>query len=131
MTKGLYIATIIILLIVITLAFFIIFKKKRKEKIIKMINSLEKEKNLLINVPVLSELSKVEALVKNNKLEKKYDTWKLKIDIIENETIPTINDMLIEADFLVEKGKLKEIYQKLIEIEIKLCEIKTKIKKRR
>ena len=128
MTKGLYIATIIILLVVITLAFLIIYKNKRKKRIIKMINDLEKEKNLLINVPVLSELNKVEALVKNNKLEEKYDTWKLKIDIIENETIPTINDMLIEADFLVEKGKAKEIYQKIIEIEIKLCEIKTKIK---
>lgn len=128
MTKGLYIATIIILLVIITLAFLIIYKNKRKKRIIKMINDLEKEKNLLINVPVLSELSKVEALVKNNKLEEKYDTWKLKIDIIENETIPTINDMLIEADFLVEKGKAKEIYQKIIEIEIKLCEIKTKIK---
>lgn len=128
MTKGLYIATIIILLVIITLVFLIIYKNKRKKRIIKMINDLEKEKNLLINVPVLSELSKVEALVKNNKLEEKYDTWKLKIDIIENETIPTINDMLIEADFLVEKGKAKEIYQKIIEIEIKLCEIKTKIK---
>lgn len=128
MTKGLYIATIIILLVIITLAFLIIYKNKRKKRIIKMINDLEKEKNLLINVPVLSELNKVEALVKNNKLEEKYDTWKLKIDIIENETIPTINDMLIEADFLVEKGKAKEIYQKIIEIEIKLCEIKTKIK---
>lgn len=128
MTKGLYIATIIILLVIITLSFLIIYKNKRKKRIIKMINDLEKEKNLLINVPVLSELNKVEALVKNNKLEEKYDTWKLKIDIIENETIPTINDMLIEADFLVEKGKAKEIYQKIIEIEIKLCEIKTKIK---
>lgn len=128
MTKGLYIATIIILLVIITLAFLIIYKNKRKKRIIKMINDLEKEKNLLINVPVLSELNKVEALVKNNKLEEKYDTWKLKIDIIENETIPTINDMLIEADFLVEKGKAKEIYQKINEIEIKLCEIKTKIK---
>ena len=128
MTKGLYIATIIILLVIITLAFLIIYKNKRKKRIIKMINDLEKEKNLLINVPVLSELNKVEALVKNNKLEEKYDTWKLKIDIVENETIPTINDMLIEADFLVEKGKAKEIYQKIIEIEIKLCEIKTKIK---
>ena len=95
MTKGLYIATIIILLVIITLAFLIIYKNKRKKRIIKMINDLEKEKNLLINVPVLSELNKVEALVKNNKLEEKYDTWKLKIDIIENETIPTINDMII------------------------------------
>lgn len=93
------------------------------------ITSLEKEKNMLINVPVLNELSKVEALVKNNnKLEERYNAWKLKFEIIENETIPSINDMLIELDFLVDKSKPSEVYTKISEVEIKLYEIKTKIK---
>ena len=47
MTKGLYIATIIILLVIIILTFLIIYRKKRKTRVIKMIDSLEKEKNLL------------------------------------------------------------------------------------
>lgn len=128
MGKGLYVGTVIILFIIITVTFFLIYKNKKKKRIISIINKLEKEKNLLINVPVLNELNKVEALVKNNKLEEKYNTWKLKFEVIEKETIPEVNDMLIEADFMVEKSKSSEIYKKITEIEIKLYEIKTKVK---
>ena len=129
MGRGLYIGTIIILILLIIIAFKIIYKKKKSSSIEKIINKLEKEKNLLINVPVLNELNKVEALVKNNKLEEKYKTWKLKFEVIEKETIPEVNDMLIETDFLTDKGKTSETYEKISDIEIKLYEIKFKIKK--
>ena len=129
MGRGLYIGTIIILILLIIIAFKIIYKKKKSSSIEKIINKLEKEKNLLINVPVLNDLNKVEALVKNNKLEEKYKTWKLKFEVIEKETIPEVNDMLIETDFLTDKGKTSETYEKISDIEIKLYEIKFKIKK--
>lgn len=129
MGKGLYIGTIVVVLLIIIVVLVITLKTKKKKKILKEIDNLEKEKNLLINVPVLNELSKVEALVKNNKkLEDRYNGWKLKFEVIENETIPYINDMLIELDFAVDKSKAKEIYEKIAEIEIKLYEIKVKIK---
>ncbi len=131
MGKGLYVGTIIVILIVIIITLTIIVKSKRKKRIETTINKLEKEKNLLINVPVLNELSKVEALVKNNvKLEEKYETWKMKFQMIEKETIPQVNDMLIEVSFAVDNNsKSKDIYTKITEIEIKLYEVKTKIKK--
>lgn len=129
MGKGLYIGTIVVVLLIIISVLVIILKTRKKKKILKEIDNLEKEKNLLINVPVLNELSKVEALVKSNKkLEDRYNGWKLKFEVIENETIPYINDMLIELDFAVDKSKAKEIYEKIAEIEIKLYEIKVKIK---
>ncbi len=129
MGKGLYVGTIIFVLLVIVIAFVLIYKSRKKKKMVNAVSALEKEKNLLINVPVLNELSKVEALVKNNaKLEEKYNAWKLKFEIIENETIPFINDLLIELDFLIDKAKPREVYEKITEIEIRLYEIKTKIK---
>ncbi len=129
MGKGLYVGTIIFILLVIVIAFVLIYKSRKKKKMVNAVSALEKEKNLLINVPVLNELSKVEALVKNNaKLEEKYNAWKLKFEIIENETIPFINDLLIELDFLIDKSKPREVYEKITEIEIRLYEIKTKIK---
>lgn len=129
MGKGLYIGTIVVVLLVIVTVLVIVLKTKKKKKVLGAINALEKEKNLLINVPVLNELSKVEALVKNNnKLEERYNAWKLKFEIIEKETIPYINDMLIETDFMVDRNNMKEVYKKISEIEIKLYEIKTKIK---
>ncbi len=129
MTKSLYVLTIVTVIIVIFFVLITVFKKKKKKNIINIISTLEKEKNMLINVPVLTELNKVKALVKNNKLEEKYNAWNLKFEIIEKETIPFINDMIIELDFLVEKGKIKELYKKIAETELKLCEVKTKIKK--
>ena len=129
MTKGLYIGTIVVVLVVITFIILFVLKSRRKKRLVNELEKLEKEKNLLINVPVLNELSKVEALVKNNsKLEEKYNNWKLKFEIIEKETIPEINDMLIEVDFLIDKSKAKDVYVKISEVEIKLHEIKTKIK---
>lgn len=128
MGKGLYVGTVIVVLLIIVISLIIASKTKKKKRLARIIENLEKEKNLLINVPVLNELSKVEALVKNNKLEEKYRTWKLKFDIIEKETIPEVNDMLIEVDFMVEKSKAEEVYKKISEIEIKLYEVKTKIK---
>ena len=128
MGKGLYIATIIILLFIIVTTFIIIAKKKKKKFLNDTISELEKEKNLLINVPVLNELSKVEALVKNNKLEEKYNNWKLKFDVIEKDTLPMINDMLIEVDFMVEKSKKDDIYTKISELELKLYEVKVRVK---
>lgn len=129
MGKGLYIGTIIVILLVIIIVSVIVLKTKKKKKMLNVISTLEKEKNMLINVPVLNELSKVEALVKSNaKLEQRYNAWKLKFEIIEKETIPFINDMLIELDFLVDKSKPKEAYERISEVEIKLYEIKTKVK---
>lgn len=128
MGKGLYVGTIVVVLLIIVIALIIASKVRKKKIISKVIENLEKEKNMLINVPVLNELSKVEALVKNNKLEDKYQAWKLKFEIIEKETIPEVNDMLIEVDFMVEKDKTPLVYKKISEIEIKLYEIKTKIK---
>ena len=88
MGKGLYIGTIVVVLLIIISVLVITLKTRKKKKILKEIDNLEKEKNLLINVPVLNELSKVEALVKSNKkLEDRYNGWKLKFEVIENETI--------------------------------------------
>ena len=75
MSKALYIGSIIFLIILILVILIFLLKKRRNNYINKIIIKLEKEKNLLINVPVLNELSKVEALVKNNKLQEKYDNW--------------------------------------------------------
>ena len=128
MGKGLYIITIIISVVLIIAIFIIVAKTRKKKFLYKVINELEREKNMLINVPVLNELSKVEALVKNNKLEEKYNLWKLKFNTIEKDTIPKINDMIIEADFMVSKSKKDNVYKEISEIEIKLYEVRTKVK---
>ena len=65
-----YLITIIIIVIVLA-----ILNKKNRQKILNEINSLEREKNLIISASILSELNKVEALINNDELKNKYEEW--------------------------------------------------------
>ncbi len=57
MSNGLYIGTIIFIFLILIITFILVLKKKRQKRIYAVIRELEKEKNLLINVPVLNELN--------------------------------------------------------------------------
>lgn len=92
----------------------------------KELRQLEKEKNLVISSPLMSELNKVEALVKNEKLEQKYNNWQKRFNEIKTKALSHINDLLLEADFLLEQKKFNETLNKIIDIEIKLYEARTK-----
>lgn len=64
---------------------------------------------MIINAPILNELSKVEALVKDDKLKYKYDNWQHKFDDIRNIYIPKVTDMLLDADDLVARKSIKNL----------------------
>ena len=96
------ISAVIVLAIVITLI-ITIFKKKHKKYYQDIYDGLEREKNLIGSTPVLLELSKLEPIIKNEKMEEKYQKWEERFDIIKNEELPKIDDMLIELDTLLDK----------------------------
>ena len=73
MNNVLFIFTIYIVTIIILIVIFALRNSKQNKKLKESISELEKEKNLIINAPILNELSKVEALVKDDKLKYKYD----------------------------------------------------------
>ena len=75
MNNALFIFTIYIVTIIILIVIFALRNSKQNKKLKESISELEKEKNLIINAPILNELSKVEALVKDDKLKYKYDNW--------------------------------------------------------
>ena len=60
------------------------------------LNNLERDKNLIISSSILSELNKVEALVNNVELKKKYENWQERFEAIRDEEIPKITDEIIE-----------------------------------
>ena len=72
MNKTLIIFTIYIVTIILLIIIFVLRNSKQNKKLTQAISELEKEKNLIINAPILNELSKVEALVKDDKLKYKY-----------------------------------------------------------
>ena len=67
MNKTLIIFTIYIVTIILLIIIFVLRNSKQNKKLTQAISELEKEKNLIINAPILNELSKVEALVKDDK----------------------------------------------------------------
>ena len=116
--------------VVLVLVIIIIVKTNKKNKRIKnSITELEKQKNLIINAPVLNELSKVEALVKDDKLKNKYDGWQRKFDDIRNISVPEITDMLLTADVYIDSKDYKNLRILLADIELKIYKAREKTNK--
>ena len=113
------ISTVIVLAIVITLI-ITIFKKKHKKYYQDIYDELEREKNLIGSTPVLLELSKLEPIIKNEKMEEKYQKWEERFDIIKNEELPKIDDMLIELDTLLDKKEYKTAKFRIAKLEIEV-----------
>ena len=126
MNNVLFIFTIYIVTIIILIVIFALRNSKQNKKLKESISELEKEKNLIINAPILNELSKVEALVKDDKLKYKYDNWQHKFDVIRNFYIPKVTDMLLDADDLVARKKYKELKTLLADIELKIYRLREK-----
>ena len=115
--KLLVVGTIILSISVILLILFFLLKKQKKTNFSKTRESLEREKNLIGSTPVLLELSKLEPIIKNEKMEEKYQKWQEKFSIIKDEELPSIDDLLIELDDLIEQKDFDNCKKKIAKIE--------------
>ncbi len=116
-----FLIAVILIIVVLNIIGLSQYRKLKKQ-----LDSLELAKNKVISAPIMSELSKVETLIKNEKTEEKYKGWRNRFDTIKNESLSNVNDMLLEADFLLEGKKYKDLLSKIAYIEINLYEVKTK-----
>ena len=123
----------IILPIIIFLTMFIILiialvalQSKRKSDFKQTIEELDYEKNKLIGVPILSELSKVRELVKTENLKQKLSDWDEQFKDLKENKIDTLTDLITDADFLIEKKDYKNALRKIAYIEISLETLKKK-----
>ena len=82
------IVTIYLIVIILFTIIMVIKSKKQNKAIRNAISELEREKNQVIGAPILNELSKVEALINDDKLKAKYDNWQNRFDDIRNKNIP-------------------------------------------
>ena len=112
-----------LILIVIT---FSIIKRNQTKKYKKEIEYLDVEKNKLIGVPILSEISKVRDLVKTDNLRMKLEDWDNTFKLIKEDRVPKVNDMISEVDFLIDRKDYKNAIKKIAEIEIEISILKRK-----
>ncbi len=119
-----YLLIAIIFLIVI----MILIKRHMKIKYDNALKLLERDKNLIISASILSELNKVESLINNKELEKKYEIWKNTFKTIKDKEVPKITDEIINVEELIKTKKYKEIEKELARIELDIYFIKSKSK---
>ena len=127
MNNNLIIPIIIFLTMSITLIIVLVILNNKKKKNYKQtIEELDYEKNRLIGVPILSELSKVRELVKTEDLKQKLADWDEEFKDLKENKIDTLTDLITEADFLIERRDYKNALKKIAYIEISLESLKKK-----
>ena len=124
--KGtlLYVLTGILIVIILIIVLIVVLKRKRKNYYLKLCKNLGTEKNLIGSTPVLLELSKLEPIIKNEKMEEKYQKWQDEFAYIKDEELPKIDDLLIELDTLIDKKEYNLAKSKISKCEIGLYKAK-------
>ena len=98
---------IFVVLFVAMIITLIIISVRRKGNLKKRVEELDHEKNQVIGVPILSELSKVKELVKTDDLKQKLVDWDETFREIKDEKLNDLTDLITEADFLVDRRDYK------------------------
>jgi len=117
---------IFLIMLIFCIILFIVLKSKRKNKYKKTIEELDYEKNKLIGVPILSELSKVRELVKTDNLKQKLAEWDESFQDLKDNKMDMLTDLITEADFMIERNDYKNAIKKIAYIEISLESLKKK-----
>lgn len=108
---------------------FFIIRNKESKKYKKEITELDIKKNEVIGVPILSEIAKVKELVKTDDLRNKLEDWDNTFKLIKNERILKLNDLITEADFLINKNDYKTAVRLIATIEIEIESLKIECNK--
>jgi len=116
-----YLITMIIVVIVLVL-----MNKRYRKNLTNEINNLERDKNLIISSSILSELNKVEALVNNAELRKRFENWQERFKSIRDEEIPKITDEIIELQDDFNEREYDKLKKSLVDVELNINYLKTK-----
>ena len=125
-TVKLLCITYILLALAIAIVVFILVRRHHAKRYSDILDELEREKNLIINASILSELSKVESMINSKEIENKYAEWKRRFDDIRNVDIPRLTDEIIELEDSFKTKKSREIEPILAKVELEIYHVKTK-----
>ena len=120
----LYIVSGILLIVIFLVVIIIVIKRSSINKLRKKVEDLERQRNLIVGTPIMVELSKIEEILKNDKLEGKYNGWKERYDVLKNERYTKITDLLLNVDNLIDTHKIKEAKQAIIDLEMEIYKVR-------
>ena len=82
-----YLFAILLIILVLNVIQYFTKKKYKKE-----LETLDIEKNQIIDAPIMTELSKVEGLTKTKSIKEKYIIWKKEIDEMKEKMAVDVLD---------------------------------------
>ena len=115
----LFVAVLAIILVI----YFI--RSKKRNRIKRRLEELEVEKNKIDSSPIIPELAKVEAYLKNTKVKKMYNEWSERLKFIKEKEIPEITDMILETEYSLDKKDYKATIYNISKLEMKLYKVRT------
>jgi len=115
-------AVVIALIIVIVILHFV--RKFEMKYYRDRIKNLEIQRNMVASTPVLLELSKVEPIIKNDKMEEKYNKWQERFIYLKEHRLTLIDDMLIDLDLFIDKRDYKSCGHRMAKIEIEIYKVR-------
>ena len=122
--KTIYLISILVVIIVLFIIVFVVHKNRKIGKLREKLEELERQRNLIVSTPIMTELDKIEVIVKNEKLEDKYDNWKSRYEDIKNNRYSAITDKLLEVDNLIETKDLSAAKEAIVNLEIEIYKLR-------
>ena len=114
----------IIAILSVTIVLYAIRAAKNK-KLKRELQDLDIEKNKIESTPIVPELAKIEAYLKNDKLEIMYNEWNARFEELKEKQIPRITDMLLEADYTLSQMDYKSTLCKIAKLEMEIYKVRT------
>ncbi len=125
MNKTTYIVIGVVVGILVLTVFLIVFFKKRMVRKLKLqVQELERQRNLIVSTPVMAELAKIDVIIKNDKLESKYEDWKERYETIKTSRFSHITDLLLNIDALIDEKKYKEAKNELLNLDMEIYKVR-------
>ncbi len=122
----LFLVTIYIITILVISIILFLIQRQNKNKQKKEILALDKQKNIVIDPTIMTELSKAESLIRNEKLKVRCSNWNKGIEKIKKEDVPKINDLILETEYSMDQRDYKNYLIKKSKTEIKIYEAREK-----
>lgn len=116
---SLFVVSVILIVIVLN-----IIQSSKNKMLKKHLENLEYEKNIIDGTPIMPELAKIEAFLKNEKLEVMYKDWKDRLHAIKSIQIPKLTDMILEADYSLSQMDYKATTYKTAKLEMELYKVR-------
>ena len=122
--QFLIIGSALVIALIIVIVILHIIKKFELKYYRNKVKNLEIQRNLVASTPVLLELSKVEPIIKNDKMEERYNKWQDRFTYLRENRLTLIDDMLIDLDVYVDKRDYKSCGYRMAKVELEIYKVR-------